>query len=128
MQSLQSVEFRISLPRLRRWNLALGAIGFSILWFAAGSAPGMGFLVGAVASWFNFGLLHAVVDRLGPDPKPGSRRVISLFALRYFGLGALGYVTLRVFGSNPAAFCAGLLVAPFAMLLDAIFELIYART
>jgi hypothetical protein len=94
----------------------------------AGFPPAVGFLVGAVASWMNFGLLHAVVERLGPDPKPGSRRVISLFALRYFGLGALGYVTLRVFGSNPAAFCAGLLVAPFAMLLDAIFELIYART
>lgn len=128
MPSPANVEFTISLPRLRRWSTLLGAGAGVAMFFGAGLPALAGFLVGAIASWFNFGLLHAVVERLGPDPKPGSRRVISLFALRYLGLGALGYVTLRVFGSNPAAFCAGLLVAPFAMLFDAIFELIYART
>ncbi|MCW5964328.1 MAG: ATP synthase subunit I [Bryobacterales bacterium] len=128
MLSPPKAEFSVSLPRVRRWIVLLSVGGGAVLLYAAGTPASLGFLVGSIASWYNFSLLHAVVERLGPDPKPGSRRIISLFALRYLGLAALGYVTLRVFGSNPAAFCTGLLVAPFAMLFDSIFELIYART
>jgi len=128
MANLPRADFPLSLPRIRRWCCLLGVGGTIAVAYGAGTAASAGFAVGAIASWFNFSLLHAMVSRLGPDPKPGSRRVITLFVLRYLALGALGYVTLRVFGSNPAAFCAGLLVAAFAMLFDAIFELIYAGT
>lgn len=128
MAETVSFDFVLSVRGVRRWSWVLGIAGGVAMAVFAGPAHAAGFLVGAIASWFNFQLLHAVVERLGPDPRPGSRKVISLFALRYFGLAALGYVTLRVFGSNPAAFCAGLLVAALAMLLNAIFELMYART
>lgn len=128
MQSPPIADFAISVPRVRLFTCLLGGLGAVAMVYGAGVAASAGFLVGATASWFNFSLLHSVVAHLGPDPKPGRRRVITLFALRYLGLGALGYVTLRVFGSNPAAFCAGLLVAAFAILMEAIIGLIYART
>ena len=121
-------EFDFSLPRVRRWSAALAALGAAIFTFVAGPATAAGFLVGAIASFLNLQLLHAVVERLGPNPRPGRKRIISLFAVRYFGLAALAYVTLRVFGANPAVFIAGLLVATLAMLLDSVFELIYAGT
>lgn len=117
----------ISARRVRNLTAGLSiAIAGAAAWrLGAGSAAS--FAVGALASYFNFQLLHAAVGRLGADPLPGSRRIVSLFVFRYFLLGLLGYATVKVFGVNPVSFCVGLLMTTFALLLDSLSELIYAR-
>jgi hypothetical protein len=127
-ESQVASEFRFSIRRIAVWSLGLATAGATALATYSSLATAAGFVVGAIASILNLQLLHAVVERLGPNPKPGRKRIISLFAVRYFGLTVLAYVTLRVFGANPAAFISGLLVATLAMLLDSLFELIYAGT
>lgn len=113
--------------RLRRWTVLLGLVGATLAIWKGGAAPAASFSVGALASYFNLQLLHALVGSLGPDPQPGSRRVIWMFVFRYSALGLLGYATVKVFGVNPALFVAGLLVATLALLVDSLVELIYAR-
>ena len=117
----------LPLDRVRLWCIALGGIGTLSSWFLAGAGVAASFAIGAIASYFNFQLLHAVVLHLAPDPVPGRRQVLWLFVIRYGVLGLVGYATVRVFGVNPASFCIGLTVAAFAALLHSISELIYAR-
>ena len=117
----------ISPFRIRRLTVALSiaAAGLAAWLFGPGSA--VSFSVGALASYFNFQLLHAAVSRLGAETLPGSRRIVSLFVFRYLALGLLGYATVKVFGVNPVSFCVGLLMTTVALLLDSLSELIYAR-
>jgi hypothetical protein len=117
----------LSLRRMRVWNVILtlmgaGTVAAFLDWTSAAT-----FVAGSIASWFNFLLLHSAVMNLGTEPTQGKRRVMALFAARYIGLAIAGYATLILFGANPAVFCAGLLVAVFAMFFEATIELIYAR-
>lgn len=127
MENLSEFGASFSITRMRIWTVAISLIGASLIASSSDIGSVAGFLVGAVASWYNFLLLHRVVGRLGAEADAASRRVVTLFTLRYLGLGVLGYGTLILLGTNPATFCAGLLVAVFAMLFDATIELIYAR-
>jgi hypothetical protein len=117
----------ISPLRIRRLTTGLSILVavLAVWFFGPGSATS--FSVGALASYFNFQLLHAAVGRLGAEAQPGSRRIIWLFVFRYLALGLLGYATVKVFGVNPVSFCVGLLMTTFALLLDSLSELIYAR-
>lgn len=117
----------ISPSRIRRLTVCLSIAVAGLAAWHFGPASASSFSVGALASYFNFQLLHVVVGRLGADPLPGSRRIVALFVFRYLGLGLLGYATVKVFGANPASFCGGLLMTTFALLLDSLGELIYAR-
>ena len=120
-------RLEFSMERIRIWSLALGGLGGAVGLAAFGAGVAATFCVGAIASYFNFQLLHAVVQHLGPEPSPGRRKILWLFVFRYGALGLLGYATVRVFGVNPAPFCMGLTMAAFAALLDSLSELIYAR-
>ena len=117
----------ISPRRICRLTVGLSILAATAAWWWFGAGSAASFSVGSLASYFNFQLLHAAVGRLGADPSPGSRRIVALFVFRYFALGLLGYATVEVFGVNPVSFCVGLLTATFAMLLDSVNELIYAR-
>lgn len=117
----------VSIRRVRGFTLGLSVVVAALAAWRFGSGSAATFAVGALASYFNFQLLHAAVGRLGAEPSPGSRGIVSLFIFRYFALGLLGYATVKVFGVNPVSFCVGLLVTTFALLLDSLSELIYAR-
>ncbi len=122
-----SLEPGISRNRILYWTIALSAIAVSGALWRGGPAAAASFTVGAVASYFNFQLLHGVVSGLGPDAIPASRRIVWIFVFRYLALGLLGYATVKVFGVNPVSFCVGLLMTTAAFLLDSLTELIYAR-
>ncbi|MCC6265505.1 MAG: ATP synthase subunit I [Bryobacterales bacterium] len=117
----------ISIRRIRGFTLGLSVVVAALAAWRFGTGSAASFTVGALASYFNFQLLHAAVGRLGAEPSPGSRRIVLLFVFRYFALGLIGYATVKVFGVNPVSFCVGLLVTTFALLLDSLSELIYAR-
>jgi hypothetical protein len=96
-------------------------------WFVQGWQSSLGFLAGALASLANFYWLHQLTASLGTDAPRPRRRVLVFLALRYVLLGLCGYVIVKIFGLNLAAALLGLLVAVGAVILEILYELIYAR-
>jgi hypothetical protein len=89
-----------------------------------------GFLLGAGASWINFRWLKQLVNSLGQAAtgKPPKARVAVLFGLRYLLLGAAGYVILNFTALSLAAALGALFVPAAAVILEILFELVYAGT
>ena len=120
--------FDRALKRLRLLMLALTAAGTlaALLW--RGWPWALGFLAGAVASLVNFHWLHQLAGSIGPGGRKRGKRLLVFLSARYFLLGVCGYVIVAVFGLNLAAVLAGLLVAVAAVILEILYELIYAGT
>jgi hypothetical protein len=120
--------FDTALSRIARWTLALAAAGclVSMLW--KGWTWAIAYLLGAAAAYLNFHWLKRVVEALGgtAQARPSLRFAI-LIGLRYLLLagGAYAIVTFTSF-SLPAAL-TGLFVPVAAVILEIVFELIYAR-
>lgn len=90
----------------------------------------VGFALGAGASWVNFRWLKQLANSLGEAVK-GKRprtRVAVFLGLRYLLLAAAGYVILNFTTLSLAAGLIGLLVPVTAVILEILFELIYAGT
>jgi hypothetical protein len=98
-----------------------GTIGF---WAWHGWTWGVGFALGAFGSWLNLRLWRRVVGALGEQvrPRPAWRSIV-----RYLLMAALVYVIFRYSPISVAAALAGLFVAVAAVLLEILFELVYAR-
>jgi len=100
----------------------LGAIGVAS---AKGIRDGLAFLIGASVSYLSFWGWQRVVDALTPGAKPRGAR---FFILRILFVGAAAYAIIKFLGLNVAVAVTGLLVSAAAVILELIFELIYART
>jgi hypothetical protein len=89
-----------------------------------------GFLLGAAASWINFRWLQQMVNALGQAArkKLPKARVAIFLGLRYLLLGAGGYVILNYSALSLVAALIGLFVPVAAVILEVLFELIYAGT
>ena len=105
--------------------LALALVGFAFLGVTKGIRIGAAFLIGATVSYASFWGWRQLVDALTPGPK---KRSSFPFMLRILLLIALAYAIIRFLGLNVAAAASGLLVSAAAVLLELVFELIYART
>jgi hypothetical protein len=102
---------------------AAGAIG-AFLW--RGLAWGAGFALGSAVSWLNFRWLKQLVYTLGSDhARP--RSAVKL-AFRYLLLGGGAYVILKYSPVSQLAALAGLFVSVAAVIVEILFELVYART
>ena len=86
---------------------------------------GLAFLIGATVSYVSFWGWRQVVDALAPGPK---KRSSFPFVLRILLLVVVAYAIIKLLGLNVAAAASGLLVSAAAVLLELIFELVYART
>jgi hypothetical protein len=109
--------------RVQRIILALGLAGALGLSFSRGIRAAAAFLIGAAISFTSFWGWHRVVDALGPNPRRRGRLV---FILRLITLVALACVIIKYLGLNVAAAAAGLLVSGAAVILEIIYEMIYA--
>ncbi len=119
------------------FDRAIGRIQALMLWLSAGGTAAalplyswrhsLGFLAGALASLANFHWLHQLAAALGGGQRRLRRRVLVFLVLRYVLVGAVGYVIVKIFGLNLAAALAGLFVAVAAVILEIIYELVYAR-
>jgi hypothetical protein len=88
-----------------------------------------GFLLGAGASWLNFRWLKQLVMSLGQAATgPPKARVAVLLGLRYLLLGAGGYVILNFTALSLTAALVGLFVPAAAVILEILFDLLYAGT
>src|SRR5271165_2649769 len=90
-----------------------------------GLGAGGGFLTGAAVSYLSFWRWEKIVNSLGARPKV---RGSLWWMLRSLDLVALAYVIIRILGLSLPAATVGLLVPAAAVMLELIYELIYARS
>jgi hypothetical protein len=105
--------------------LVLALAGSAVIAITKGIRVAGAFLVGATVSYASFWGWRQVVDALAPGPR---KRSSFPFVLRILLLLIGAYAIIRFLGLNVAAAASGLLVTAAAVLLELVFELIYART
>jgi|SRR5262245_1915211 len=114
-----------AIERIWKLTFAIGAAGSAGVLLWQGWSWGAGFALGAVISALNFHWLKRVVANIGSaQAKP---RVAVVLGLRYLILGALAYVILKYSAISLHAMFWGLFVAVAAVVLEILFELVYAR-
>ena len=123
MPGSDPASYQRFIRRVRWIILALGLAGAVCLSFSGGIAVGGAFLIGAAISFTSFWGWGKVVDSLGPAPSKRSR---SFFVLRLVGFVALACVIIKYLRLNVAAAAVGLLVSGAAVILELIYEMIYA--
>lgn len=117
-----------AIERIFRGMLALSIAGVLAAAFVRGWRGGLGFLVGAAASYLNFYWVHRMVESLVPGARRPGKWTMLFIALRYLILGAGGYAIVRLSGLSVTAVLIGLFVAVAAVIVEIIYELIYAGT
>lgn len=107
--------------------LALGLAGAVGISLSRGVRSGTAFLIGAAISFTSFWGWQKVVDGLGPNPRRNSSKPGRFFfVLRLIALVALAWVIIKFLGLTVATAALGLLVSGAAVVLEIIYELIYA--
>jgi hypothetical protein len=119
--------FEGALERISKAMFAIAAGGTIAAAAWRGWTWGAGFAVGAAASWLNFRWLRQIVDALS-GRRPTRGRVAVLAGLRYILLGGGAYVILHYSRISLHAALAGLFVAAGAVIVEILFQLVYART
>jgi hypothetical protein len=120
--------FDAALRRIARATLVLAAGGWLVCLFWRGWRWGLAFLLGAAASWLNFRWLKRVVDALGGAARARpSPQFAVLIGLRYLLLAAGAYVIVSFTTLSLPAALTGLFVPVAAVILEIVFELVYAR-
>jgi hypothetical protein len=119
-----------ALARIQSLILFVGGAGVIVTAIYGGWRWAVGFVLGAVASYVNFRWLKQLVNSLGEAAagKPPRARVAVMLGLRYLLLAAGGYVILNFSALSLAAALMGLFVPVAAVVLEILFELVYART
>lgn len=122
--------FDRALGRIMRWMLLLMSAGAVAATVYGGWRWGSGYLLGAGASYLNFHWLKRLVNSLGEAAagKPPRARVAVVLGLRYLLLGLAGYAILNYSTLSLTAALIGLFVSTAAVILEMLFELIYAGT
>jgi hypothetical protein len=113
-----------ALRRIGILILAIGTIGAGVLTSLKGFRMGLAFLLGAMFSYASFWGWQHVVLALSPGAAPQKPWK---FVFRIIALGGLACVIIKLLGLNVAAAVTGLLVSGAAVILEIVFEIIYAR-
>ena len=111
--------------RITRIIFALALAGAALFTFLNGLRDGFAFLIGGVMSYVSFLGWRRLVDAISPVPK---QRSSALFVIRTIAIAVLAYVIIKFLGLSVRAALLGLLVSGAAVILELIYELIYART
>lgn len=117
-------EFYERVIRRIGWIIvALGIAGAIAATAWKGAASGIAFLIGAAISYASFRVWRRMADALTVNTKkPNS----ALYALRMIAVVAGAWVIIKVLGLNLGAAAVGLLVSGAAVVLEIVYELIYA--
>jgi hypothetical protein len=119
--------YRRAVGRILRFMAILAGGGTLVALAWRGWRSGAGFAFGAGIAWINFLLLKRITDSLGASPSKGSARRAVVLGSRYLILGGLAYAILRLTGINRLAAVTGLFVSLAAVLIEILFQLVYAR-
>jgi len=117
--------------RLWKISLGLGVPACLAALVLGGLDSGLGFLAGAVLSWFNFRWLKQGVDQLlenarsaQPTPKRAAPAAIFKYFLRYALIGLSLYATFRLDLLEVFGFFSGLVLLVGAVLLECVLQVI----
>ncbi len=119
--------FSRPVARILRWMIGCAGAGAVAAGLLGGIAGAAGFAAGAAVSYLNFRWLKQLVEALGSGGKRPRARLAVWLGLRYVILGIGGYAILKYSAVSLAAALAGLFVPVAAVILEILFELIYAR-
>ena len=119
-----------AIARIVRCIAVLTIAGVAAAFVFWGWRAAAGFLLGAAASALNFRWLKKAAYSLGEASagKPPRARIAVLAGLRYLVLGAGAYVIVKYSLFSVTALLAGLFVPVAAVILEMLFELVYAGT
>ncbi|MFN7993787.1 MAG: ATP synthase subunit I [Bryobacteraceae bacterium] len=119
--------FDAALRRIGRGTLVIAALGCLVLTVFRGWRWGVPFLFGAAASYLNFRWLKKVVDALGGTAgrRPKARFAV-IMGLRYLLLAGAAYAIVNFTTLSLPAALIGLFAPVAAVILEIVFELIYA--
>ena len=118
-----------ALARIQFLMVFLGGAGMVVAAVYGGWRWAAGYLLGAIASYVNFRWLKQIVSALSDaatSRSPGTR-VAVIFGLRYLLLGIGAYAILNFSTLSLAAAFFGLFVSVAAVILEILYELMYAR-
>jgi hypothetical protein len=113
-----------ALRRVGTLILALGTVGTGALITLKGFRMGLAFLMGALLSYASFWGWQHLVLALSPGVK---QKGYWSFVFRILLLAGAAIAIIKLLGLNVAVAVTGLLVSAAAVILEIIFELIYAR-
>jgi hypothetical protein len=116
-----------ALTRMTRIAAVVGVAGSIAVTAARGPRTGAGFLLGAIISFVNFRWWVNLAGALGGSAKVPLRASATILGLRYLLVAAVVYAIVKILEITLAAVLAGLFVAVAAVLLEILYELIYAR-
>jgi hypothetical protein len=119
--------FESAQERISKAMFAISTGGIIALWAWRGWTWGAGFAVGAAASWLNYRWLKQVVEAIG-SRRPTRKRMAALAGLRYLLLGGGAYVILHYSPVSVGAALTGLFAAVAAVIVEMLFQLVYARS
>jgi hypothetical protein len=119
--------FETALRRIVRGTVTLASVGCLVCLILRGWRWAAAYLLGAGASYLNFRWLQGVVSALGAVLSARAKpKYAILIGLRYLLLGAGAYVIFNFTSLSLPAALIGLFVPVAAVILEIIFELIYA--
>jgi hypothetical protein len=123
----EQAHFETALRRIARGTVALAAAGCLVCLILRGWRWAVAYLLGAAASYLNFRWLKRVVDALGGalSARPSPKFAI-LIGLRYLLLGVGAYAIVNFTSLSLPAALIGLFVPVVAVIVEIVFELIYA--
>ena len=126
----ESLFYGRALARIQFLILFLSGAGVIAAAICSGWRWAAGYVLGAAASYLNFRWLKQITNALGAAAtgKPPSTRVGVIFGLRYLLLGLGAYAILNFTTLSLAAALAGLFVPVAAVVLEILYELVYAGT
>lgn len=120
MRESEERLYRLSIRRIERFMMAIGAVGAGYAGVARGWRWGVGFAAGAAVSGLSFWRWSKVVEGLG-ERKTGGRPV--RWVLRFGLLAGAAYVTIAYSGFSVVAALLGLLVAAMAVVFEIVFQI-----
>ena len=110
--------------------LALSIAGIAAAYYYYGRAGAVGYAVGAAISVLNFRSFEKIVAMTGAveDGKPPKRKSAVFLGIRYFVFAAGAYGIIKFFEANFLAALIGFFVCVAAVIIEILYELIYAGT
>ena len=121
-----NLDFTRVSQRLAKIIAGLAVIGSALAGLRGGWTWALGFFLGAVASYFNYRNLVAIVRAIGTPRSSGRIGAFAWLLFRLILLIAGAFAIIKLTQINVYAACAGLFVPVVAVILEAIFELTYA--
>jgi hypothetical protein len=124
--NLNNLDIAQVTARLAKFIAAIAIAGSALAGLLGGWTWAAGFLIGSVASYFNFRNLAGIAQSLGTPRSSGRIGALAWLLFRLILLVTGAFVIIKLTKINVYCVCAGLFAPVAAVVLEAILALTYA--